>query len=129
MHDVRRKCAQHHRADNEEYLNRGHVSIRFGNESSLAFEEWFLPRYGRQRRVECTVDQYSVTPSLVMGQSASSPCTGACAAKMAERFPVTLFPVPFEMQPLIEVMVWPRYLDEDPAHSWLRAAIETAASA
>lgn len=113
----------------EEYLNRGHVSIRFGNESSLAFEEWFLPRYGRQRRVECTVDQYSVTPLLVMGTERIVTMHRRMAAKMAERFPVTLFPVPFEMQPLIEVMVWPRYLDEDPAHSWLRAAIETAASA
>lgn len=112
----------------EEYLNRGHVSIRLGNEASLAFEEWFLPRYGRQRRVECTVDQFSIIPLLVMGTERIVTMHRRIAEEMARRFAVTLFPAPFEMQPLCEVMVWPRYLEEDPAHRWLRAAVQTVAS-
>lgn len=112
----------------EDYLNRGHISVRFGDEASLAFEEWFLPRYGRQRRVECTVDQYSVTPLLVVGTERVVTTHRRMASKMAERFPVALLPVPFEMQPLTEVMVWPRYLDEDPAHRWLRTAIQSIAA-
>ncbi|OOO33514.1 UNVERIFIED_ORG: hypothetical protein BTE55_09630 [Rhizobium sophorae] len=112
----------------EDYLDRGHVSIRLGNEASLAFEEWFLPRYGRQRRVECTVDQFSIAPLLVMGTRRIVTMHRRMAEEMAKRFPVRLFPAPFEMQPLREVMVWPRYLDEDPAHRWLRTAVRTAAS-
>jgi hypothetical protein len=50
------------------------------------------------------------------------------AEEMAKRFSVKLFAAPFEMQPLTEVMVWPRYLDEDPAHRWLRAAIQQKVS-
>jgi LysR family transcriptional regulator, nod-box dependent transcriptional activator len=107
----------------EQYLDRGHVSIRLGNEASLAFEEWFLPRYGRQRRVECTIDQFSIAPLLVMGTERIVTMHRRMAEEMASRFPVKLFPAPFVMQPLSEVMVWPRYLDEDPAHRWLRSEI------
>lgn len=110
------------------YLDRGHVSVRLGNEASLAFEEWFLPRYGRQRRVECTIDQFSVAPLMVVGTGRILTTHYRLAEKMAKRFPVVLFPAPFEMQPLREVMVWPRYLDDDPAHQWLRSAVQVAAS-
>ena len=113
----------------DDYLNRSHVSIRLGNDVSLAFEEWFLPRYGRQRRVDCTVDQFSIAPLLVMGTERIVTMHRRMAEEMAKRFPVVLFPAPFEMQPLCEVMVWPRYLDDDPAHRWLRTAVQTAAVA
>lgn len=109
------------------YLDRGHVSIRLGDETSLAFEEWFLPRYGRQRRVECTIDQFSIAPLLVMGTERIVTMHRRMAEEMARRFPVRLFPAPFDMQPVCEVMVWPRYLDEDPSHRWLRGAILEAA--
>jgi LysR family transcriptional regulator, nod-box dependent transcriptional activator len=111
----------------DQYLDRGHISIRLGNEASLAFEEWFLPRYGRQRRVECTIDQFSIAPLLVMGTQRIVTMHRRMAEEMAKRFPVRLFAAPFEMQPLTEVMVWPRYLDEDPAHRWLRSAISSRA--
>ncbi|RCW20625.1 LysR family transcriptional regulator [Ciceribacter lividus] len=112
----------------EEYLSRGHVSVRLGNEASLSFEEWFLPRYGKQRRLECTIDQFSIGPLMVIGTERILTTHRRLAEKMAKRFPVTLFPAPFEMKPLCEVMVWPRYLDDDPAHRWLREAIQSAAS-
>ncbi|MCO6179597.1 LysR family transcriptional regulator [Ciceribacter sp. RN22] len=111
----------------DHYFERGHVSIRLGDERSLAFEEWFLPRYGRQRRVECTVDQFSVAPLLVIGTDRIVTMHRRMAEEMAQRFPVKLFNAPFEMQPLKEVMVWHRYLDEDLAHRWLRDAILSVA--
>jgi len=111
----------------ERYLELGHVSVRLGEEASLAFEEWFLPRYGRQRRVECTVDQFNVTPLLVVGTERVVTTHRRLAEQMLRRFPIKLMPVPFDMPPLVEMMVWPRYLDEDPAHKWLRAAVLSVA--
>lgn len=110
----------------EEYFERGHVAIRLGDDGTLAFEEWFLPRYGRQRRVECTVDQFSVAPLLVTGTERIVTMHRRMAEEMSRRFAVKLFPAPFAMEQLCEVMVWPRYLDEDPAHRWLRSAILSA---
>lgn len=111
--------------DMDAYLDRGHVAVRLGDESSLAFEEWFLPRYGRQRRVECTVDQFSVVPLLVIGTGRIATMHRRMAEELAARFPIKIFAAPFDMQSVTEVMVWPRYLDEDPAHRWLRDTVRT----
>lgn len=109
----------------DEYLDRGHVAIKLGDEASLAFEEWFLPRFGRQRRVECTIDQFSLAAALVAGTSRVVTLHRRLAVRMAEVHPVKLIPAPFDMQPLREFMVWPHYLDEDPAHRWLRQAVQS----
>ncbi|KEA63094.1 Nodulation protein D I [Marinobacterium lacunae] len=111
----------------EQYLDRGHIAIRLGDESSLAFEEWFLPRFGRQRRIECTVDHFSAAPLLVMGTDRIVTLHRRLAEQMAQRFPVKLLEAPFDMQPVVEVMVWPHYLDEDPAHKWLRSTVQSIA--
>jgi DNA-binding transcriptional LysR family regulator len=111
------------------YFERGHIAIRLGDQRSLAFEDWFLPRYGRQRRVECTIDQFNLAPLLVTGTSRVVTMHRRLAEKMACLHPVKLLPAPFEMQPLKEIMVWPRYLHEDPAHVWLRNTIQRVADA
>ena len=111
----------------ERYFELGHVAVRLGDEASLAFEEWFLPRYGRQRRVECTVDYFSALPQLIVGTQRIATLHERLARDMARRFPVKLIPTPFEMSPLVEIMVWPRYRDQDPAHRWLRERVLEAA--
>jgi DNA-binding transcriptional LysR family regulator len=110
-----------------QYLDSGHVAIRLGEPDSLAYEEWFLHSYGYQRRVECTIDRFSAAPLMVMGTNRIVTIHRRVAELMASRFPVKLFSVPFQTNPLKEVMVWPLYLDEDPAHQWLRHNIEVAA--
>jgi DNA-binding transcriptional LysR family regulator len=111
----------------DDYLDHGHVALRLGDEASVAFEELFLVRYGRRRRNECTVDHFSSLPLLVMGTRRIATLHRRLAEAMAQRFPVTLLPTPIQIDPLVEVMVWPRYLDTDPAHQWLRAALLRAA--
>lgn len=110
-----------------QYLDRGHIVVRLGDEASLAFEEWFLPRYGRQRRVECTVDRYSAAVRLVIGTDRVVTMHRRMAQEMVKRYPVKLLPAPFELQSITEFLVWPRYLDEDPAHKWLRSTILSVA--
>jgi DNA-binding transcriptional LysR family regulator len=107
----------------EAYFDLGHVAARLGDEASLSFEEWFLPRYGRQRRVECTVDYFSALPLLVQGTTRIATLHERLANDMAKRFPVKLLPAPFQMEPLVEMMVWPRHKDQDPAHRWMREQI------
>jgi LysR family transcriptional regulator, nod-box dependent transcriptional activator len=113
----------------EHYLSVGHIAVRLGDEASLAFEEWFLPRFGRQRRVECSVDFFSAVPDLLMNTTRIATMHRRFAEKLAKRFPMELKEAPFDMNELVEVMVWPRYRDHDPAHRWLRAQIMDAALA
>lgn len=113
----------------EQYMDLGHVAVRFGDERSVAFEEWFLPRHGRQRRVECCVDNFSTLPLLVVGTQRVATLHRRLAACYARHLPLRLVEPPFEMPALVEVMVWPRHLDHDPAHGWLRQQLEVCAQA
>ena len=125
-------CADNTLAPNvlsfDEYMAMGHVSVRFGDDRSITFEEWFLPRYGKQRRVEVSVDNFSTLPLLVMGTQRIATLHRRLAMHFVERYPLRLIETPFAMPPLVEVMCWPRYLDQDPAHIWLRQMLAEAAA-
>jgi DNA-binding transcriptional LysR family regulator len=111
----------------DEYMQLGHVAVRFGDERSVSFEEWFLPRYGRQRRVECSVDNFSTLPLLVIGTSRIVTLHRRLARHFARALPLRLLEPPFDMPPLVETMVWPRHLQNDPAHLWLREQVQACA--
>jgi len=106
-----------------QYLAMGHVIARFDDERTPAFEEWFLPRHGRQRRLEASVDNFSTLPFLVMGTTRIATLHSRLAEHFARHFPVRLLAAPFDMPPVVEAMVWPRYLDGDRAHAWLRQTL------
>ncbi|HWU62615.1 MAG TPA: LysR family transcriptional regulator [Ensifer sp.] len=125
-------CASNPIADRqltmEDYLDMGHIAVRLGDAASLAFEEWFLPRFGRQRRVECSVDFFSAVPHLLMDTNRIVTTHRRFAEALMKRFPLRLLEAPFSMSELVEVMIWPRYRDLDLAHTWLRTQISAAAN-
>jgi LysR family transcriptional regulator, nod-box dependent transcriptional activator len=113
----------------EQYMARGHVAVRFGDERSIAFEEWFLPRYGTPRRVESSVDNFTTLPLLVVGTQRVATLHRRLAGHFARYLPVRVIEAPFDMPALVEVMAWPRHVDSDPAHAWLRQTLIESAAA
>lgn len=113
----------------DDYMAQGHVAVRFGDARSIVFEDWFLPRYGQQRRIEATVDNFSTLGYLVVGTQRIATLHWRLATHFAQHLPLAVRKVPFDMPRLMETMVWPRHLDQDPAHAWLRLRLaETAAA-
>jgi DNA-binding transcriptional LysR family regulator len=112
----------------DQYMAMGHVAVRFGDERSLTFEEWFLPRYGKQRRIEASVDNFSTLALLVVGTGRIATLHRRLAEHVAQHLPVRVLKPPFEMPPLVEVLCWPKYLDRDPAHQWFRETLLAAAA-
>ena len=110
----------------EQYMSMGHVSVRFGDARSVVFEEWFLPRYGKQRKVEISVDNFSTLPLLVIGTQRIATVHRRLAETFARHLPLRLLKPPFAMPPLVEMMCWPKHLDHDPAHLWFRGALRAA---
>lgn len=104
----------------EQYLQQGHVTVRFGDEHTVAFEEWFLPRYGKQRRVECSVDNFGIVPLLILGTNRIATVYRRLAEHFMRSLPLRMCNTPFDMPMLVETMVWPRHVQDDPAHLWLR---------
>lgn len=112
----------------EAYMALGHVTVHLGDERSSSFEEWFLPRYGQRRRVEGSVDNFSTLPLLVMGTDRIATLHRRMAEHFARYLPVRLVKAPFEMPRVIEMMCWPRHLEHDPAHLWLRESLMAGAA-
>lgn len=111
------------------YMQMGHVAVRLGDDQSMAFEEWFLPRAGRQRRIECSVDNFAALPQLVIGTQRVATLHRRMAEHFARHHPLRIVAAPFVMPALTEVMIWPRHLQPDPAHAWLRQQVMDAAAA
>lgn len=111
-----------------DYMAMGHVAVRFGDQRSVAFEEWFLPRYGQQRRIESSVDNFATLPSLVIGTGRIATLHRRLAEHFVAHLPLRVIEAPFAMPPLVETMVWPRHLDADPAHTWLRQLLQDCAA-
>ncbi len=109
------------------YMDMGHVTINLGDERSLAFEEWFLPSYGKQRRIELSVDNFSILPLVVVGTQRIATLHRKQAAYFSRLFPLRMVETPFDMPPVVEVMSWPKHLENDPAHQWLRQIITSCA--
>lgn len=112
----------------EQYMSLGHVAVRFGDERNVTtFEDWFLPRYGEQRRIESTVDNFSTVPLLIIGTDRVATLASRLAWHFAQHLPLRVIDAPFVMPHVNEVMVWPRHLDHDPAHVWLRGTLQACA--
>lgn len=112
----------------EQYMELGHVAVRLGDSvRSVMFEEWFLPRYGRQRRIECFVDNFSTLALLVVGTQRVATLHRRLAEHAVRHLPLRLLDAPVDIHPLVETMAWPRHLQNDPAHVWLRQQVQLVA--
>lgn len=104
----------------DEYMASGHVAVRFGDDRSITFEEWFMPRYRKPRRIDVSVDNFTTVPLLVVGTQRIATVHRRLAVHFAAQLPLRLIEAPFDMPSLVETMLWPRHLEHDPAHAWLR---------
>ena len=107
----------------DEYMAMGHTSVRFSDDRSIMFEDWFLPRFGKERKVEVTVDNFGTLPLLILGTNRIATLHRRHAEFFAKVLPLRIVKTPFEMPPIVEMMCWPKYLDHDPAHQWLRGVL------
>lgn len=112
----------------EEYLNLGHVIVRVTERQSLNFEELFFGRVKHKRRAEVVTPSFDVVPHLVVGTDRIATVTTRLATKYAKSFPLKLITSPIEIPPLIEVLQWHKYQDQDPGCVWLRAVLKHAAA-
>jgi LysR family transcriptional regulator, nod-box dependent transcriptional activator len=109
--------------DIDTYLSLRHVTINFSDDRNLAFEEWFFAKFGRKRKIQMSVDNFGVLPSMIIGTQRAATLHSRQASHFAERYPLRLLPLPFELPPIVETMAWPRYLESDTAHQWLREIV------
>jgi len=112
------------------YLSLGHVVVRFGRLQQLpTFDEWFVERFGHQRRIEVVTTAFNLVPQLLIGTSRVATLHRRLASFYQRYLPLKLVAPPLEIPRLEESMQWHRSRDRDPGTVWLRSVLKNAIAA
>lgn len=110
-------------ADMEQYLGARHIGLRFDDSEKADFEQRFRAM-GIHRQVAVVVDNVAGIPAFMRGTELLAIGPRLLERSMMREFAWT--EPPFPTPPLHVHMAWHRRYDEDPAHRWLRRAVERA---
>lgn len=109
------------------YLSLGHVVVRFGRLQQVpTFDEWFVERFGHQRRIEVVTTTFNLVPQLLIGTSRVATLHRRLASFYQRYLPLKLVAPPLEIPRLEESMQWHRSRDRDPGTVWLRSILKSA---
>jgi LysR family transcriptional regulator, nod-box dependent transcriptional activator len=113
----------------ETYLSLGHVVVRFGRLQQLpSFDEWFVERFGHQRRIEVITTAFNLVPQLLIGTSRIATLHRRLAIFYQRYVPLKLIAPPIAIPLLEESMQWHQSRDRDPGTMWLRSVLKAAVS-
>lgn len=103
-------CKEHgppgERISRTEYLDRDHVVVRYFEHQMTFEDEDALRRSGEVRPKQVAVWSFNLVPPLISGTSMIATVPSRIARQIAERWPVKIFPFPFEHEPLRVVAYW-----------------------
>jgi len=112
----------------DQYLSLGHVAIHVGDGPGPNFDEHFLRRMKCKRRAEVVTHSFDVVPHLVVGTDRVATVATRLARKYARLLPLKLLPLPVAIPPMVEVLQWHKYHDQDTAYIWLRNFLREVAT-
>lgn len=110
----------------EAYENASHVVMIPPNNAGAA-ELGFLESEGIKRKADVTTFSFSNLPYLVAGTHRIATIHKLLAGLVMAQNNLVTYPLPFESQPLCQMIQWHAYRDLDPGISWLRSVFELAA--
>jgi DNA-binding transcriptional LysR family regulator len=111
----------------EQFLQMGHVVVKYGPGSIPHLAERFFLDSGLGRRVEVTVTGYNSVPHLVVGTGRIALMHGRLAAVYARQMPLKLYSPPTPVPMVHQSMQWHSLRENDRACSWFREQVlETA---
>ena len=105
--------------DKDLYFELAHISVRFGSSRSPAFEEWFMQSNAMHRRVEVVAPSFLSVPGLLIGSNRITTMHRRLAMRMAERLPLKIMPVPFDIPCVREMVQWHASNASDRALCWV----------
>lgn len=112
-----------------QYLEAGHVSTWLGPERAPTFEDWFMKRYGIERRIEVLTYNLTSPMRLVVGTQRIATVHTRLAQLLEHAMPVRLVRPPVEFPGFECVMQWHRYKSHDPGLVWLRRLVHEVVAA
>ncbi|MDO9166774.1 MAG: LysR family transcriptional regulator [Rhodoferax sp.] len=109
-------------ATRAEYLAAGHVTVVYEPRRALDLDQWLAAR-GVQRRFLVMVPGFAGVPPFLRGSDLLATLPGLLQAHLLRGLASARVPVPCPTMPMY--MIWHLRHQHDPAHRWLRAALES----
>ncbi len=111
----------------DSYFALGHVTTRFGRSRIPVFEDWFLKRHKRARRVEVVAPTFLSLPGLLVGTSRVATMHRKLAERVCTHMPLKMVDVPFDIPPIREAIQWHVASRNDFAIQWVIGQLRTKA--
>ncbi len=111
------------RLTQDEYLQAGHVVSSFGGSRGRnvpVLEGWFLEREGIKRRIEVTAASMAALPSMVVGTDRLATVHRRIALHAQQHLPITIWPTPFKIPRLVQMLQWNKLREADAGLRWIR---------
>jgi DNA-binding transcriptional LysR family regulator len=108
--------------DLDEILSHPHLVVSSTGDRSAAFDA-VLARNGLSRAISATLMSFTIVPELLLQSNLVGVFTHRTSHYFARRYSLATAPVPLEVAPIANHLIWHRRFDADEAHSWLRGQI------
>lgn len=109
----------------EDILSHPHLVVSSTGDRRAAFDA-VLERHGVRRNIAATLMSFTIVPELLLASGLIGVFTHRTAEYFTHRYPLVTAPVPLEVAPIANHLIWHSRFDADEAHNWLRARIEMA---
>ncbi|MBF9044101.1 LysR family transcriptional regulator [Rhodobacterales bacterium HKCCE4037] len=111
----------------DDILRYSHLVVSSTGDRRAAFDA-VLDRHGHQRNIAATLMSFTIVPELLLTSDLIGVFTHRTAEYFVQRYPLVTAPVPLEVAPIANHLIWHSRFDADEAHRWLREQIELACS-
>lgn len=102
-----------------EYLSYSHVLVNLGGGAKLPGNDP-LGKLAREKRFALRTPYFMAALEAVGRTQLLFSSSGLLASQYAQRFGLTIKPLPFESNDTEYYLVWPKAVDQDPGSLWLR---------
>lgn len=106
-------------------LSFPHLVVSSTGDRRAAFDS-VLDVHALSRTISATLMSFTIVPELLLQSNLVGVFTHRTAHYFARRYPLATAPVPLEVAPIANHLIWHRRYDADDAHSWLRGQIIAA---
>lgn len=113
----------------EAYFTLGHVTSRFGKNRIPTFDDWFVRRQSRERRIEIVTASFLSIPRFLVGSNRIATVHRRMAERFVQHLPLVIREVPITIPPIREAVQWDISNDNDPAIRWVVERLVAAAQA
>nr|WP_240516864.1 LysR substrate-binding domain-containing protein [Marivivens niveibacter] len=103
----------------DDLLDFSHVVVSSTGDPRAAFDA-VLERQGRSRNIAATIMNFTMVPELLLRSDLIGVFTHRTSTYLTERYTLSIAPVPIEVAPNANHLIWHRRYSNDPAHRWLR---------